>query len=75
MSVDYDYNSQGLFATGSNQIHAIAAHGSSVFELSLGGASPPPNVIGKFNMWFTGGKLNVKNRLGATYVATVTFMG
>jgi hypothetical protein len=75
VSVDYDYNSQGLFATGSNQIHAIAAHGSSVFELSLVGASPPPDVIGKFNMWFTGGKLNVKNRLGATYVATVTFMG
>ena len=73
MSVDYDYNSQGLFATGSNQIHAIAAHGSSVFEASL--APTNPNVPNKFNMWFTGGKLNVKNRLGASYVATVTFMG
>jgi hypothetical protein len=73
VSVDYDYNSQGLFATGSNQIHAIAAHGSSVFEASL--APTNPNVPNKFNMWFTGGKLNVKNMLGAAYVATVTFMG
>ena len=73
VSVDYDYTSQGLFATGSNQIHSIAAHGSSVFEVSTSGANP--DVDNKFNMWFTGGKLNVKNRLGASYVATVTFMG
>ena len=73
VSVDYDYTSQGLFATGSNEIHAIAAHGSSVFEVSTSGANP--DVDNKYNMWFTGGKLNVKNRLGASYVATVTFMG
>ena len=73
VSVNYDYTSQGLFATGSDQIHAIAAHGSSVFEVSTSGANP--DVDNKFNMWFTGGELNVKNRLGGSYVTTVTFMG
>lgn len=73
VSIDYDYTSQGLFATGSDQIHSLAAHASSIFEVSTSGTNP--DVDNKFNMWFASGQLNVKNRLGGTYIATVTFMG
>jgi hypothetical protein len=73
VSVDFDYTSQAIFVTGGNAIYSIAAPGGSVFEVSTGGTNP--DVDGKFNMWYTGGKLNVKNRLGGTYVATVNFIG
>ena len=73
VSVNYEYNSQGLFAAGSDQIHEIAAYSPSVFDASITGSNP--DTDGKFNMWFTGGKLNVKNRLGGSYVVTVIFMG
>jgi hypothetical protein len=73
VSVNYDYTTQGVFVTGGNAIYSIAAPAGSLFEVSTGGTNP--DVDGKFNMWYTGGKLNVKNRLGATYAATVTFIG
>jgi hypothetical protein len=73
VSVNFDYTTQGLFATGSNEIHNIAAVVGNLFEVSTSGTNP--DVDGKFNMWYTGGQLNVKNRLGDSYVVTVTFMG
>jgi hypothetical protein len=73
VSVNYDYTTQGLFATGSNQIHKIAVPVGELFEVSTTGTNP--DVDNRFNMWYTGGKLNVKNRLGDSYVVTVTFMG
>jgi hypothetical protein len=73
VSVNYDYTTQAVFATGGNAIYSIAAPGGSLFEVSTGGTNP--DVDGKFNMWYTGGKLNVKNRLGDSYVATVAFIG
>jgi hypothetical protein len=73
VSVTYDYTTQGLFATGGNAIYSIAAPAGSLFEVSTAGTNP--DVDGKFNMWYTGGNLNVKNRLGDSYVVTVTFMG
>jgi hypothetical protein len=73
VSVDYDYTTQGVFVTGGNAIYSIAAPGGSLFEVSTAGTNP--DVDNKFNMWYTGGKLNVKNRLGGTYVATITFIG
>ena len=73
VSVDYDYTTQAVFVTGGNAIYSIAAPGGSLFTVSTGGTNP--NVDGQFNMWFTGGKLNVKNRLGSTQVVTVTFIG
>jgi hypothetical protein len=73
VSINYDYTSQGIFVTGGNAIYSIAAPAGSVFQVSTGGTNP--DVDNKFNMWYTGGKLNVKNRLGATYVVTVNFIG
>jgi hypothetical protein len=73
VSVDYDYTTQGVFATGGNAIYSIAAPVGSLFEVSTAGTNP--DVDNRFNMWYTGGKLNVKNRLGAVYVVTVMFMG
>ena len=73
VSIDYDYTTQAMFATGGNAIYSIAAPAGSLFEVSTVGTNP--DVDTKFNMWYTGGKLNVKNRLGATYVVTVFFMG
>lgn len=73
VSVNYDYTTQAVFATGGNAIYSIAAPAGSLFEVSTGGTNP--DVDGKFNMWYTGGKLNVKNRLGDSYVATVAFIG
>jgi hypothetical protein len=73
VSVNYDYTTQGMFATGSNQIHKIAVPVGDLFEVSTAGTNP--DVDNKFNMWYTGGKLNVKNRLGASYVVTVMFIG
>ena len=73
VSVDYDYTTQAVFVTGGNAIYSIAAPGGSLFTVSTGGTNP--NVDGQFNMWFTGGKLNVKNRLGSTQVVTVNFIG
>jgi hypothetical protein len=73
VSVNYDYTTQGVFVTGGNAIYSIAAPAGSLFEVSTAGTNP--NVDGKFNMWFTGGQLNVKNRLGDTYIVTVTFIG
>lgn len=73
VSINYDYTSQGLFATGSNEIHKLATHASDIFAVSTSGTNP--DTDNKFNMWFDSGQLKVKNRLGATYVVTVTFMG
>jgi hypothetical protein len=73
VSVDYDYTTQGVFVTGSNAIYSIAAPAGSLFEVSTAGTNP--DVDNKFNMWYTGGKLNVKNRLGGLYVVTVNFIG
>jgi len=73
ISVDTDYTTQGLFACGSNEIHKLAVASGDLFEVSTAGTNP--DVDGKFNVWFSGGKVNVKNRLGATYIATLTFMG
>jgi hypothetical protein len=73
VSADFDYTSQGVFATGSNQIHTIAAQGSNVFQVSTTGSNP--DVDGKINLWYNNGILNVKNRLGASYVFTVMFIG
>lgn len=73
VSINYDYTTQGMFATGSNEIYSIAAPVGSLFQVSTSGTNP--DIDGRFNMWYTGGKLNVKNRLGDTYVATVTFIG
>jgi hypothetical protein len=72
-SINYDYTTQAVFVTGGNAIYSIAAPAGSLFEVSTAGTNP--DVDGKFNMWYTGGKLNVKNRLGASYVATVAFIG
>jgi hypothetical protein len=73
VSVNYDYTTQAVFVTGSNAIYSVAAPAGSLFEVSTAGTNP--DVDGKFNMWYTGGKLNVKNRLGDSYVVTVNFIG
>jgi hypothetical protein len=73
VSVNFEYTTQGLFATSGNAIYLIAAATGDLFEVSTAGTNP--DVDGRFNMWYTGGKLNVKNRLGGSYVATVTFLG
>jgi hypothetical protein len=73
VSVDFDYTTQGVFATGGNAIYSIAAPAGSLFTVSTAGTNP--DVDGQFNMWFTGGKLNVKNRLGSAQVVTVNFIG
>lgn len=73
VSVNYDYTTQAVFVTGGNAIYSIAAPAGSLFQVSTGGTNP--DVDGRFNMWYTGGKLNVKNRLGDTYVVTVNFIG
>jgi hypothetical protein len=75
VSVSFSAATQGLFATSGDAIYTIAATSSpaNLFEVSTAGTNP--DVDTKFNMWYTGGKLNVKNRLGAAYVVTVTFMG
>lgn len=73
VSVDYDYTTQGVFVTGSNAIYSIASPAGNLFQVSTAGTNP--DVDGRFNMWYTGGKLNVKNRLGGTYVVTVNFIG
>jgi len=54
-------------------IRKLAASAGDLFEASLTGTNP--DIDNKFNMWFTGGALNVKNRLGGTYYATVLFVG
>lgn len=73
VSINFDFTTQGVFATGSNQIHKIAVASGDLFTVSTTGSNP--DVDGRFNMWYTGGKLNVKNRLGDSYAVTVTFMG
>jgi hypothetical protein len=73
VSVDYDYTTQGLFATGGNAIYSIAAPVGNLFEVSTAGTNP--DVDGRFNMWYASGKLNVKNRLGGSYIVTVTYLG
>lgn len=73
VSVNYDYTTQGVFATGGNAIYAIAVPAGNLFQVSTSGTNP--DVDGRFNMWYTGGKLNVKNRLGDTYTVTVNFIG
>ena len=73
VSVNYDYTTQGMFACGSNQVHQIAAHASDLFSPSTTGANL--DTAGQLNLWFTGGSLNIKNRLGATYYVTVLFLG
>lgn len=73
VSVDFEYTTQAVFVTGGNAIYSIAAPAGSLFQVSTGGTNP--DVDGKFNMWYTGGKLNVKNRLGSAQVVTVNFIG
>lgn len=73
VSVNYEYTTQGLFATGSNQIYKIAVPAGDAFAVSTSGTNPDTDT--KFNMWFTGGKLNVKNRLGDSVIVTVMFLG
>jgi hypothetical protein len=73
VSINYEYTSQGIFSTGSNQVHVMAQPAGSIFETSVFGTNP--DVDGKFNLWYTGSKLNVKNRLGAGYTATIMFLG
>ena len=73
VSANFDYTTQGVFATGSNEIHTIAAHGSNLFQVSTTGSNP--DVDGKINLWYNSGVLNIKNRLGGSYVFTVTFIG
>lgn len=73
VSVNLEYTTQGVMACGSNQIHVIAAHGSHLFQASTTGSNI--DTIGKLNLWFTGGALNIKNRLGGTYSITVMFLG
>lgn len=73
VSVDYDYTTQGVFACGSNGVYQIAAHASDLFTPSTTGTNT--DTDGQLNLWFTGGALNIKNRLGATYRITVMFIG
>jgi hypothetical protein len=73
VSVNYDYTTQGLFATGGNAIYKIAVSSGDLFEVSTGGTNP--DVDGRFNMWYTGGRLNIKNRLNDSAVVTVVFLG
>lgn len=73
VSVDFDYTSQGVFACGSNGVYQLAAHASNVFSASTTGSNL--DTAGRLNLWFTGGALNVKNRLGAAYSVTVMFVG
>ena len=73
VSVNYDYTSQGIFAIGSDGVYQIAAHGSDVFTPSTTGSNI--DTDGQLNLWFTGGALRVKNRLGDGYVVTVAFLG
>lgn len=73
VSVDFDYTSQGVFACGSNGVYQIAAHASNVFSASTTGSNL--DTAARLNMWFTGGALNIKNRLGTTYSITVMFVG
>lgn len=73
VSVNFTFDTQGLFATSNNQIYSIAATGGSLFAVSTTGLNP--DTDGRFNMWYTGGRLYVKNRLGDTRVVTVTFLG
>jgi hypothetical protein len=73
VSVNFNYTTQGVFATGNDQVYKIAVSSGDLFEVSTAGTNP--DVDGRFNMWYTGGKLNVKNRLGGAYVVTVTFIG
>jgi hypothetical protein len=73
VSINYDYTTQGVFATGGNAIYKIAVPAGDLFEVSTAGTNP--DVDGRFNMWYTGGKLNVKNRLGASQSVTVNFIG
>ena len=73
VSVSFEFSTQGVFACGSDQIHEIAVPGTNLFSASLTGSNP--DVDGDVNLWFTGGKLNVKNRLGSSRVFTVMFVG
>jgi hypothetical protein len=73
VSVNYDYTTQGVFACGSNGVYQIAAHASDLFTPSTTGSNT--DTDGQLNLWFTGGALNIKNRLGASYVVTVMFVG
>jgi hypothetical protein len=73
VSVNFDYTSQAVMSCGSDDIYVIAADVGHIFEASTTGSNP--DVDNKFNLWFTSGALNVKNRLGDSYVVTVTFVG
>ena len=73
VSVNFDYTTQGVFACGSNGVYQIAAHASDLFTPSTSGSNT--DTDGQLNLWFTGGALNIKNRLGGTYVVTVMFVG
>ncbi len=73
VSVDFDFNTQGLFATGGTQVHIIAAVAGSLFSASTTGANL--DTPSRLNIWWENGVINVKNRLGASYNVTIMFMG
>lgn len=73
VSVNFDYTTHGVFAIGSNEIHQIAAHASDLFTPSTTGSNL--DVDGQLNLWFTGGQLRIKNRLGGSFTTTVLFVG
>lgn len=73
ISVSYGAGTQGLLSCGDNDIYVIAATTPNDFEASTTGSNP--DVDGKVNLWFTGNKLNVKNRLGSSRIFTISFLG
>ena len=73
ISVSYGYSGQGVFACGSNGVYSMAVPATNIFSPSTTGSNL--DTAGKLNLWFTGGALNVKNRLGGAYSVTVTFIG
>ena len=72
ISVDYAYTTQGMFVTSGSAAYLVTSIGTD-FAVSTTGANL--DTDGKVNVWYTGGQLYIKNRLGSTQVFTVTFIG
>lgn len=73
ISVSWGTGSQGILSCSDNQVYVIAARATNDFEASTTGTNP--DVAGKINLWYTGGRLNVKNRLGSSRFVTIWFLG
>lgn len=73
ITVDYDSTTNGVLSCSDNAIYVIAARSPNSFEASTTGTNP--DVDNKVNLWFTGGKLNIKNRLGSSRIFTIWFLG